>query len=484
MTRIGADPDDLDALRRQLDSLRGQLERSGGSIDAALRRTVWRGRDADDFRSQWSGQHRQSINRAASTCGRISEELARHVAEQKTASADVDHVRSSTVVPTGDVGTFLTGLRGPARGVATRWTPDEMTTLGGTLEATIMSGLLVGGHRATVESYGDRRVVTITTRDAAGVRGTIGGSLHLGSIRVDASARGDAVIGVVQRKSFETDPPGTTMTVIGAELDGVRRRLATAAKLFPLPATTVMAPISEAIDTVGRTLGILPEPTRTETLAEVALTGSVAAVVPMGPGGGVATNRIARVGVSEGSTGSFYVVEVEGTITDKVSVNGTGSSRGTSNGDTPGRATSGTNSTSPPAVVGRTGSRSMTPDRTYLTRVEIHTDTARPMAMIRSDVTDGSLLHRTTTMVSATSPTDATLTRGLLDSAADIGAGRIDDAIAKLTDLNLTQVEGPTLHTTYAVSTTDGAVGGSIGEGLGLGGLVSVEGSRMVRVRG
>lgn len=487
MTRIGADPEDLKALSRRLDALGRQLDLSGSSIDTTLYRTSWNGLDADRFRATWTRQHRSSIARAAATCGAAAEFLTRQADEQILASDDSGNAPApltsgpgaSALQPAGRSSepvvlpgpSLFSSIPSPTNRVpaaavgADRWIPDEVMsfTVGG--EATVASIVAVGEHDVTIEASGAGRLVTIGTRDAAGLRGSAGASISLGPIEADLSARGDAVLGVITRNSFETDQAGVAMTIARAELDGVSRRLGAAVGSMPVPIPGLTGPITGAITAIGRTLRVFPEPNRTESLVEVAVRGSLAAALPRGAGASGALDGVVRVGVSEGRTGNFLVFEAEGAAATTISAGFTASN----DGATP---------------RGEVTSRSATPEQKHSIRLEIAGHDKNPVVVLRSDSTDGTVMNRTTMQFATGTDRDAVLARDLRTIAADIKGGRVEAVLGRLASMQLADHAASVVHTTYGISTTDGAIGGSVGGGISFGGKASLERSRMVRITG
>lgn len=491
MTRIGADPDELKALVGRVEALGRQLERSGSSIDTTLRRTRWHGRDAERFRSVWSGQHRSAITRAATDCVRVSEVLSRNADEQVLASADTGTTPGIIDLLGPSVGSMRSVLPAPPitadpdpslQAAPDVRVPDEVVSFGLGVEGSVASVVAAGQHDVTVESHGDERLVTIATRDAVGVRTSAGGRIALGPVTADLSLHGDALLGVVTRNSFETDAAGVATTIIRAELEGVGERLKNTLGAVPLPMTSLIGSLSGAVTSIGRTIGILPEPVRTETLAELAVSGSMGTILPMGPGGRGTLDGVVRLGVSEGSTGQILVVEAEGTVTRTISTNSSTADEGPgSPGRSAGHGTAGSTTASSDSQ-GRVQSRTATPDQTYKARLEIRDGERGANAVLRIDAIDGSQLHRTTMQFTDGSRAATATGRGLMAAASDIRAGRIDSAIEVLTRLRLSDAASSTTHTTYDLSTIDGAIGGSVGLGVTVGGSASVEHTRMTRV--
>lgn len=485
MTRIGADPEQLKALSGRVDALGRQLDRSGSLIDTTLHQTRWNGRDADEFRVMWSRQHRASIIRAATTCGQVAQLLTRQAEEQTLASDDHGSGPGATpAIP----GTAVSGAtnEGFDRELLVRMSPSEPTTgdhdsasrrRGGVIppaaeeivsftigaQATIASATVVGQHEVEIESRGHDRLVTIKTRDGVGLKGSVGSSITLGSGDVDLSAQGLAVLGIVTRKSFETDEAGATMMTIRAELDGVARRLELAGKLIPFPVHGVAGPIGRAVTAIGQTLGVFPSPTRSENLIEIAASGSIAAALPTGAGTTGAVNGVVRMGTSKGTTGDFFVVEAEGTAARAISANIAGKDDRSSHRT-------------------QLRSRSATPDQTYSLRMEIHTTGGEPYVVLKSDVADGSVMDRTTMRFDTDRGGDGSLMREIMATTRDIEAGRPQEVLERLAKLDPSDVATSVVRTSYSISTTDGAVGGSVGTGVSVGGLASVEQSRMVRM--
>lgn len=484
MAEIGADPDQLRALRGEFDSLGRRLRYSGASIDTLIRGTYWRGRDADLFRSTWSDQHRSTIDQVVATCSSIADLLAAQADEQVAASEDdgprttlpttgeITHAARSSAPPSAPSSAPESGStvdrsadQSPTPTVRGR-VPDEIVSLSLGAEGTIASGVAVSNHRVIIESLGEDRLLTITTRDGVGIRGATGTSISLGSIDVGSSVSGDAVLGVVSRRSFETDAAGVATMIARAEFDGLTDRLDKARRVVPSPLSPLLGPAADLTRFLGEKLGISARPVKTETLLEVAVDGSVAATLPMRMGGRGSLSGLFRVGMAEGRAGRVAVLEAEG-----------GAARAMTT------AITGSGSASAHRVPSRLESRSVDPVATYSARLEISTDEGGHRAVLRTDRTEGSAVHRTTTEFRPELSADMASARYLLAAATDLEHGRIGDAIDQVTKLAL--ADGvDTTHSTFRLTTDEKVLGGSAGTGVSFGGKAAVKHTRMVRMDG
>jgi hypothetical protein len=84
---VGADPDQLDQAAGELRALSARFTASRFTLDSAVQRTGWLGRDADEFRAAWASQHSRSLAEAADYLTGASDVLIRNAADQRAVSA-------------------------------------------------------------------------------------------------------------------------------------------------------------------------------------------------------------------------------------------------------------------------------------------------------------------------------------------------------------------------------------------------------------
>lgn len=83
----GADPDQLDALARDLDTAAQRLDRIMSRLTAQVARSPWRGGSADAFRADWHRLHRARLSSASHFLRDGETRLRRNADAQRDASA-------------------------------------------------------------------------------------------------------------------------------------------------------------------------------------------------------------------------------------------------------------------------------------------------------------------------------------------------------------------------------------------------------------
>jgi len=85
-TALGADPDQLDALSRQLHRAAGDLRRSEREVDRLVKDTAWKGSRAAKFTQTWPGAAGRQLREAAAALDTMSDSAKRNADEQRQAS--------------------------------------------------------------------------------------------------------------------------------------------------------------------------------------------------------------------------------------------------------------------------------------------------------------------------------------------------------------------------------------------------------------
>ncbi|WP_395400235.1 hypothetical protein ACHMXB_17020 [Arthrobacter sp. UC242_113] len=82
----GADVEQLRNLSRQLSAGSAEIQRQRNLLTNALTNTEWTGPDAVAFRSQWEGEHVQSLARVAEALEQAGQQATRNAQQQYDAS--------------------------------------------------------------------------------------------------------------------------------------------------------------------------------------------------------------------------------------------------------------------------------------------------------------------------------------------------------------------------------------------------------------
>jgi len=158
VTRLGADPHDLQSAATRLDASAARLREVQLRTDHGLAAAWWIGADANRFRHRWHRVHRPALGAAALACTTRAQQLRLHALEQDRASQSAGTAER----PSRATGT-LAGVR---------FDPLPRRVETGTLRVEGGVALLSLGATAdvTIEHLADgRRRVSVTDRVSAGV---------------------------------------------------------------------------------------------------------------------------------------------------------------------------------------------------------------------------------------------------------------------------------------------------------------------------
>lgn len=330
-TAIGADPHQLLAAARAARAGAQELERIAGRTGATLTTLDWRGPDAARFRHEWNARHRRTLREAAGALRRGSSELERHALEQELASAGTASPTMATRSRPVSVGDAVAAA--PGRGLLPEL-PLSETRFSGGVELRAGVGLALGSGELTIAELPDGRVrVTVAEASGIGVVAGAGATLDVGvgdetmlrtaeGMSIDGRAR----LGGLRRTSWEVDADRVDDLLIALAL----RRAAEAAPMVfgPIGGALSMA-TGLGVAAVQRLVGswvpegstmewVLepPDPSRTEVLGEVEVSGNLAATLPaVGgalPGLAAAATSTIRAGTSTRGRDTFVVVETSG----------------------------------------------------------------------------------------------------------------------------------------------------------------------------
>ncbi|MDI3194783.1 hypothetical protein QK290_09705 [Pseudarthrobacter sp. AL07] len=88
MTFYGADVSQLRELAKAVDKAAALLSSRASSLQGQIQSAPWKGTDGELFRQDWSGNHRPSLERVASSLRHNSKLLLQHANEQEQSSAE------------------------------------------------------------------------------------------------------------------------------------------------------------------------------------------------------------------------------------------------------------------------------------------------------------------------------------------------------------------------------------------------------------
>ena len=86
MAQLGLDPDQMTKLAKTMKGEAEKIEAAAKSVGGQLRSVWWKGKDADDFKGRWEGQHNKAIQEAARMLREASSQVTKQVSEQRQAS--------------------------------------------------------------------------------------------------------------------------------------------------------------------------------------------------------------------------------------------------------------------------------------------------------------------------------------------------------------------------------------------------------------
>ncbi|MEZ5311228.1 MAG: hypothetical protein R2735_11655 [Microthrixaceae bacterium] len=460
MTQLGADPDQLKALATQFRRASVELGRSQGAIEAQLRRSGWNGPDAHGFRSAWSARHRPLLGESVELCRRVSKQLDRHADEQILTSGSLGAAGTATHTGTGGPSVRSGGNLGgrpDGHAPAPPRIPNSIDSLQLGVEATVASILGSSKHQVTIQAFdGDRHEITITDVDAVGAKGSVGASFKAGgAVDVDLGGSTKGTIGMVTRRTYVTDGDSVNAMVAYAEAARASRR---AVEMSPMaiPLQIAGGVFSWVADRVGLPLDLLPEPSRVETLAEVAVSGKLAADLPVGSELSAKLTGVLRAGTADVGDDRSYVFEAEGAVAHSL---------GASLGFLPMKANSKPSvSNSAKAASGRI-------------RIEYFDDRDDRRATVTTESVQSSAMHRSVTTIDLSGERGERAASSLLDAVEKVRDARVTEAIDSVRSIEFATESLTTRSATFDIDTThDNAAGASVGEGatIGLEGTATV----------
>ncbi|MEU0880528.1 hypothetical protein ABZ345_18145 [Lentzea sp. NPDC005914] len=83
---IGMDPEAVRTLARQLELKAGEIDTIASTLSSQIDGTTWLGRDADGFRSDWSGTYRTQLAAVSTALREASTRAANNAVQQEEAS--------------------------------------------------------------------------------------------------------------------------------------------------------------------------------------------------------------------------------------------------------------------------------------------------------------------------------------------------------------------------------------------------------------
>ncbi len=82
----GADVEQLRTLGTKLQSGASEIEQQRTNLTRVLESTTWEGPDAQNFRSEWSGNHTSALNQVIQALKEAGQKATRNANEQDQAS--------------------------------------------------------------------------------------------------------------------------------------------------------------------------------------------------------------------------------------------------------------------------------------------------------------------------------------------------------------------------------------------------------------
>lgn len=121
---IGADPDRLDDLARELSGAADRLAATHTALRGRLHTAPWSGTDAQAFRHDWDTAHHRAIDGACRRLRDASVDLFRQADEQRRASAAPG--AGTPIGPVGDSAPLTAGEGDVSRNPGSEDRPDEL----------------------------------------------------------------------------------------------------------------------------------------------------------------------------------------------------------------------------------------------------------------------------------------------------------------------------------------------------------------------
>ncbi len=199
----GADIDDLRALATRLAQAADRLQHSSRGLSSAIANTpIWRGNDADRFRSEWHGSSILVLNAAVDTLRSAADTLRRNADQQEQASASSGgDTRSSAGTGAGSQGNDFSK--------APNATNDLWTNLKSYEHIKDSSGY----HVQKIEDNGKVRYIVYITGTEAADGQTLGSNIP-------------AALGLLDQKQIDRlkkliQPPGSEVMLVGHSQGGM-----------------------------------------------------------------------------------------------------------------------------------------------------------------------------------------------------------------------------------------------------------------------
>ena len=86
MAQLGADVEALDQLAKQFSSEAEKIKAAISSIGGKVHGVWWKGRDADQFKSEWDGQYKSALQRVAHALEDASKKVKNEAQQQRITS--------------------------------------------------------------------------------------------------------------------------------------------------------------------------------------------------------------------------------------------------------------------------------------------------------------------------------------------------------------------------------------------------------------
>lgn len=85
MAQLGLDPEQMTQLSKTMSSEAEKIEAAAKSLDGRLRAVWWKGKDAEQFNTEWAA-HRKAVQQVAAALRDASKRIDRNVGQQQQAS--------------------------------------------------------------------------------------------------------------------------------------------------------------------------------------------------------------------------------------------------------------------------------------------------------------------------------------------------------------------------------------------------------------
>ena len=86
MAQLGADVEEMDRLAKAFEQEAKAIQAAISKINGKVSGVWWKGRDADQFRSDWSGQFKPGLQKVVTALEQVSRQVKNEAQQQRITS--------------------------------------------------------------------------------------------------------------------------------------------------------------------------------------------------------------------------------------------------------------------------------------------------------------------------------------------------------------------------------------------------------------